>query len=119
MWKSISYIFVFNVLCSTAESSNQAAGEPVTEAPPAPKVDKKRRCKRASPACDTSKIKEDPNNPGQVDQSLLCEAGPACQVEECGWLGGTCETTKKEAPPNSYLPPTAPPNTYLPPNQGY
>merc|ERR1711997_370563 len=103
----------------TAESSNQAAGEPVTEAPPAPKVDKKRICKRASPDCDTSKIKEDPNNPGQVDQSLLCEAGPACQVEECGWLGGTCETTKKEAPPNSYLPPTAPPNTYLPPNQGY
>jgi len=84
-------------------------------------IDTNRRCKRRSPACDTSNIKEDPNNPGQVDQSLLCQA-PDCQYEECGWLGGECQTerppTVRTTPSNTYLPPK-PKETYLPPKKGY
>ena len=84
-------------------------------------IDTNRRCKRRSPACDTSNIKEDPNNPGQVDQALLCLA-PDCQYEECGWLGGECQTerppTVRTTPSNTYLPPK-PKETYLPPKKGY
>lgn len=100
--------------------SNQGNGTPKTNTDDSEK-NRKRACKRKSPACDTNMIKEDKNKPGQVDQDLLCEAGVSCQVRECGWQFGSCEIETIKPPKDTYLPPppTTPKNTYLPPSRGY
>lgn len=103
----------------TGGDSKQGTQRTPTQKPKGPSIrERKRKCRRASPVCDTSQIREDRNNPGQADQDLLCKAR-GCQVKECGWLGGTCEV-ETVPPPKTYLPPpTTPKSTYLPPHKGY
>lgn len=104
----------------TKTDSKQGTGAPPTQRPQTPTIrERQRKCRKRTPACDTRQIKEDKNNPGQVDQDLLCKASD-CQYEECGWLGGICEVERITTPTNTYLPPpTTPKNTYLPPHKGY
>ena len=109
------------ILFSHGGDSKQGTVTPKTKDDGFNEKDKKRTCKRKAPACDTNMIKEDKNNPGTVDQELLCKAGVSCQISACGWLGGTCEIETIKPPIDTYLPPppTTPKNTYLPPSKGY
>lgn len=94
--------------------SNQGNGEEKTKEQKTTDIEKtKRKCKTATfDKCDTRQLKRDKNDRRKVDQESLCKAGVECQVRECGWLGGTCETVTI---PPAYLPPPPPKNTYLPP----